>query len=117
MKKVRIDITVSALGAATAYSEAITGELYAVQTIDGDFADGVSLVLTCENDASIALLTKASFNTDGIYYPRAATNAVGNGAALTDYCRPILAGRVKAVITDGGVSTTGGVIVYYEDYD
>jgi hypothetical protein len=113
--KERLDLTTNGSGAASGYTEAITGRLYAIETIVGTFASGVDIVVTCENEASGAIMTKANFNADGIYYPRAATCAVADGTGLTNYDLPVLAGRVLVTIAQGGDTLSGSVIIFWKD--
>ncbi len=116
MKTVLLSGTTNASGALTVtHSDHIIGKLYAVQLIDGSFDDGVDITLTCEHgNLSIPLLIKADFNTDQIVYPRVATAAIADGAALTDYAMPVLNGKPKMVIAQGGDTKTGGCLLYVE---
>ena len=114
---VRLYGTTDASGDLTVYSnEAYSGEVYAVQTIDGTLDDGVDITVTSESvDYSIPILTKANFNTDGIYYPRTVANQVSDGAASTVYdVKPLASGRIKMVLAQGGNAKSGGCIVYIE---
>ncbi len=115
MQKIQIDLTTDGSGNATGYGSAPAGggRLYAVQLVDGDFADGVDLTLTSEEqNLSSPLLTKADWNTDQMLYPRVAECLNTDGSALTVYCEPLVFGRIKAVIAQGGASKTGAVILY-----
>lgn len=114
MEIVRLDITTAADGSATVTdNRKIFGRLHAVQLVDGDFADGVDLVLTCETpDFSIPLLTIANFNTDQIVYPRVLQALNTDGTALTTHEKPLIAGQIKAVIAQGGNAKTGAVICF-----
>ena len=115
---VRLYGTTDASGDLTVYSnEAYSGEVYAVQTIDGTLDDGVDITVTSEtaDGLSIPILTKANFNTDGIYYVRTVANQVSDGAASTVYdVKPLAAGRIKMVLAQGGNAKSGGCIVYIE---
>ena len=89
----------------------------AVQTIDGTLDDGVDITVTSEtaDSLNIPILTKANFNTDGIYYPRTVANQVSDGAASTVYdVKPLASGRIKMVLAQGGNAKSGGCIVYIE---
>jgi hypothetical protein len=117
MRTIRINVTTDGSGDATAYGDlgAMGGGLvYAVQTIDGDLADGVDLTLTAETgDMSIPVLVKADFNTDGIYYPRVLIHLNTDGTNITgQYTYPLAVGRFKAVIAQGGATKTGAILVY-----
>ena len=115
---VRLYGTTDASGDLTVYSnEAYFGEVYAVQTIDGTLDDGVDITVTSEalDSLNIPILTKANFNTDGIYYVRTVANQVSDGAASTVYdVKPLAAGRIKMVLAQGGNAKSGGCIVYIE---
>lgn len=117
MRRVRLDVTTDASGdGTTSVSAGGIGSLYAVQLVDGDFADNVDVTITAEQgDLSIPLLTKANFNTDQMVYPRIATAAVADGTALTDYAEPLVAGSLKVVIAQGGDTKSGSVICYIRE--
>ncbi len=114
MEIARLDLTTNAGGAATATDDKIVnGLLHAVQLVDGTFDDGVDLVLTCETpDLSIPLLTIANFNTDQMLYPRVLENLNTDGTALSTHAEPVVAGKIKAVIAQGGNAKTGSVICF-----
>lgn len=116
MRTIRLYGTTNSSGALTVTGDDhVTGRLYAVQLIDGTADDGVDIVLTCEHgDLSIPLLTVANYNTDQMVYPRAATAAVTDGSALTDYALPVLNGKPKMVIAQGGNAKACGCILYVE---
>ena len=111
--KRRIDLITDGSGDATGFGEAATGFLYAVQLVDGDFADGVDVTLTAENsDLSIPLLVGADWNSDKMLYPRVLQNLNTDATALTTHALPIVYGRPKAVIAQGGDTKSGSVILY-----
>lgn len=116
MEVIRIDLTTNSSGAITVTdNRKVFGKLHAVQLVDGDFADGVDLTLTCETpDLSIPLLTIANFNTDQILYPRVLQNLNTDGSALSTHDKPLVAGQIKAVIAQGGDTKTGAVICFIE---
>ena len=118
MKAIRLDVTTNTAGAGTTIGAAVPGGglVYAVQCVDGDFADGVDLTLTAETgDVSIAILTVADFNSDRVYYPRVLENLNTDGSALTTHTKPLAVGRLKAVVAQGGAVKTGAFIVYIEE--
>ena len=122
LKSLKITGTTAAGGTATLTSERpVVGRLYAVQWIDGDLADGVDAVFTCQGpEVAITLLTLTDANNDGLYYPRHATcdNA---GAALTvtedspTHCLPLLYGKIQIAVSSGGATKTGGAEIFYFD--
>jgi hypothetical protein len=114
MKTVRIDLTTNGSGAATGFGNAVNGLLYAVQLIAGDFASGVDLTLTSDlgDSLSVPLLVKANFNTSQFAYPRVLEHDAADGTDLTTYTMPLIAGRPKAVIAQGGDTKTGAVVLF-----
>ena len=109
----RLDVTVNSSGDGSQTANAALGALYAVQLIDGDFADGVDVTITAEQgDLSIALLTKANFNTDQIVYPRVLEALNTDGSALATYSMPLVVGTPKVVIAQGGSTKSGSFILY-----
>lgn len=109
----QINITTATDGSFTGYAEAANGLLYAIQLVDGDLADGVDVVVTAEEaNISIPLLTLANFNTDQVVYPRGLESAVTDGAAGTGRVMPVVFGRPKVVIAQGGAVKVGAVILY-----
>lgn len=121
LKTRRINVTTDASGDGTTNDTlSILGRLYAVETIDGDLADGVDAVLSVqstESGTALTLVTFTDFNTDAMYYPRHVVHSEA-GAALTgtsggDREAPVINGTLRLVIAQGGNAKTGGVIVYY----
>jgi hypothetical protein len=109
----RLDVTVNSSGDGSATGNAVLGALYAVQLVDGTFADGVDVVITAEQgELSIPLLTKANFNTDQIVYPRVLEALNTDGTALATYAMPLVVGNPKVVVAQGGTSTSGSFILY-----
>lgn len=116
MRRVKVDLTTDTAGAATGYGDSAVGSVYAIQLIDGDFADNVDVAITSEQESlSIPILTLANFNTDQMVYPRVPTAAVADGAALTNYAEPLCYGRPKVVIAQGGSVKSGSVILYIRE--
>ena len=107
-------ITTDGSGDATFTSPiTVIGLLYAVQLVDGDFADGVDITLTSEQgDLSIPLLTKADWNTDQMVLPRVLEALNTDGSALTTSGLQVVCGKPKVVIAQGGATKTGRVILY-----
>jgi hypothetical protein len=114
----RINLTTDASGDVTGYSDSVSGGgfLYAVQLIDGTLADGVDITLTAEHaDLSIPLLVAADWNTDKMVYPRVLQNLNTDGTALTTHTMPLVVGRIKAVIAQGGNAASGALVCYITD--
>jgi hypothetical protein len=117
MKDIKLYGTCDASGDLTVLGEqAVKGLLHSIQLIDGDFADGVDITVTCENSGmSIPVYIKANFNTDAMVYPRVLESANTDGAATTNYTFITLAGVPKMVVAQGGNAVAGGCILYYFD--
>lgn len=117
MRVITISLTTDASGDATAYANAVAGTVYAVQLVDGTFDDGVDITLTAENeDLSMPILVAADWNSDKMVYPRVLQNLNTDGTALTTHCEPLVYGRLKAVIAQGGNAKTGKVKVYIREH-
>ncbi len=121
MKEMILSIATAADGSATVNGEyAVLGKLFAVEYQWGTLAATADLTLTCEGAASKPLLTITdAAQTNAWYYPRDLVHAVANGAALTgtaggDRAMPILAGKPKVVVAQGGATAIGKLILYYE---
>jgi hypothetical protein len=116
MKAIKLPITTDSSGAGTATSDITdpnNGFVYAVQLVDGTFADGVDVTVTFEQgDVSIPVLVKADWNTDQMIYPRVAQALNTDGSALTTHAFPVAYGQAKAVIAQGGDVASGSVIIY-----
>ncbi len=116
MKKATLNVTTDASGDGSDITDAALGLLYAVQLIDGNFDDGVDVVITAEQgDLSIPLFSANDFNTDQFKYPRVSEHDAVGGAALTTTCMPLVAGRLKAVIAAGGNVKSGTFILHIID--
>ena len=114
-----ITATTDGSGDATATAEkSVFGWLIGVQWIDGDFADGVDAVLSVTNRPSPAadrtLLTLTDANDDAMYYPREDEHD-NTGSAASTTTLPLIDGTPKLVVSSGGATKTGGVILYYTD--
>lgn len=113
MRRIRIPVTTNSGGVGTGTGPAVTGLLYAVQLVDGNYDDGVDIALTSEaEDISIPLLTKANFNVDSMVYPRVAESLNSDGSALTTYAMPLVFGTPKATVAEGGNAKSGAFILY-----
>lgn len=118
MKTIRLEVTTNTAGAGASALVAVPGGglLYAVQCVDGTFADGVDITITDEQgELSRTLFVKADFNTDAIYYPRVLENLNTDGTALTTHCMPLVSGRVKATVAQGGAVASGAFILYIQE--
>ena len=116
-----LSITVNSSGDSTDYIDSVeAGKLYAVAVNEGDLAGNFDITISYKNEQTdfVTLLTLTNLSADKTYYPREIVHSEA-GEALTgtaggDRAMPIVAGRVRVVTGDGGVSKSGGIILYVE---
>ena len=118
MKVIRLDVTTDTAGDGTAtYASHVTGFLYAVQYVDGDFADGVDVDIDCvHGDLTYVLMDKDNFNTDQMAYPRTLEHLNTDGTDLSTHCYPMVNGKPKATVAAGGSVKTGAFILFIFDW-
>ena len=118
----KLTVTTDGSGDGTATTtRAYNGTLYAVQWIDGTFADGVDGTFTVTgNDAGVAttLLTLTNANDDAIYYPRATADDLTGADSTYDGTRvvysvePPIVGKVLLTVAQGGAAKVGGAVLF-----
>ena len=101
---------------------AVFGRLYAIEWVKSGFAAGVDPTLTVRGtpggQTTLTIWAVTDANTSMMYYPRAQTHD-STGAGLTyDGTRvqadlPLLAGRPRLTVAQGGSVASGGCILYY----
>ena len=118
MKIINIPVTVDASGDGTGTSAHVQGYLYAVQLIDGNFADGVDIDIDCVNDElSYILLDKDNFNSDQIVFPRTLEHLNTDGTNLATHCESLVFGKILVTVAAGGVSTSGSFRFFVREFD
>lgn len=128
MKKQYFPYATNGSGDATVYcnglaapNNAIIGEMCGLAYLPGSTDAGATVTVTAEGIASHTLYVKATAGTSNLFvHPRELIHNPSDGAALTgtsggDRAEPIIDGSIKVVISAGGATKTGAVIVYYED--
>lgn len=121
LQELKLSATTDGDGDGTATSSFdVYGQLYAVEWLDGDCADGVDAVLsstgTAGNDYTLLTLTDA--NNDAWYYPRHQVHG-NDGTALTldgtriAYDMSVLFGTPQLVVASGGATKTCESVIYY----
>lgn len=117
MIRIQLDATTDASGDATVTgSVPPLGTLYAIQLVDGTFDNGVDITVTSQQgDHGFAQLTKADFDTDQIVYPRVLQALNTDGTALTTHCEPLVVGRLRVVVAQGGNAKSGSFIFYIRE--
>jgi hypothetical protein len=102
--------------------KAVCGRLYAVQYIAGTLAATTDVTIsTQDHEAAKTLLTLTDQSADALYYPRDLVHSEA-GVALTgtsggDRTLPLMVGRPRMAIAQGGAAKVGGVILFYIEED
>lgn len=117
-----LSITTDGSGDATVNSSyLIYGTLYAVEWVQGTLASGAAdATLTVQSTPSgvaYTLLTLTNAAGNAMYYPRALLNDLA-GAALTgtsggDRGLPLIYGKPRVVVAQGGATASGKILLYY----
>lgn len=118
MKKTTVKVTTAADGSATGTSTNwVFGFLFRISYLPGTLDAGADLTITSEGPISQSLLVKANAGTSNVpLYPRTVSNAGNDGAAGTTYdTLPLIDGKIKVVVAQGGDTKTGTLIFYYFD--
>ena len=120
LKEIRLAVTTDVNGDASvslAPGTTFNGWLYAVQWDDGDLADGVDAVLSLTalgTGADVTVLTLTDANVDKWYYPRTLEHDE-TGADLSTRTFYVIDGSLKVVVSSGGDTKTGTILVRYFD--
>lgn len=110
-----VTVTTDASGDATVYSDPIAGKLHAIIYKKTDFADTADFTITDE-DTTASLWTQANVTASVTKYPRLIAQAAA-GTDLTGwYVEPVVTGRAKVVVAQGGDTKTGTFRFVYEAY-
>lgn len=111
-------VTTDGAGAATAFMDAVNGQLDRIQYVKTDFADGSTFTITQE-DTGEGIWTESNVNASTARAPRQATHTILGAAAL--YAAAGVAvldkiavnGRIKIVIASGGATKTGTFVATF----
>ncbi len=108
-----VSAPVNASGDGTVYSPPVYGSLVSISYVKTDYANGVDFVITTETTAE-TLWSELNVNASTTRYPRAAVSSTAGVAALyaaggtaVQEKVSIAGDRVKIVVAQGGVSTSG----------
>ena len=106
-------VTVNASGDAVAYTaEPVNGFLLGLAYVKTDYANGVDFTITAETGGA-AIWTGTDVNASTAIYPRAQVYSTAGAGPTYDGTRqvcepvPLANERIKIVVANGGVSTTG----------
>lgn len=120
VRKFTVPVTVSAGGAATAYTPWLSGYVESVQYVKDDFADTVDFTITADVTGE-NIWTDTNITASEVVRPRAATHTTAGVAALYAASGAVndriglAADRVEIVIAAGGTSTSGTFVITMAD--
>jgi adenosylcobinamide amidohydrolase len=123
LREVRLFGTTDGSGNLTVDGErTVMGRLVKIEWAVGTFSAGVDAVISMQGTPSgvaQTLLTLTDANTNADYYPRTPVhNNVGTAltaAAGGDTVPYIVSGRPRLVVSSGGATKLGGVIMHFEE--
>lgn len=106
-------VDVNASGDGTGYSPVLTGRILSIRYVKNNYANGVDFAITAEATGE-TIWTEENVNASATRAPRQATHSTAGvaalyaagGAAVNDYIT-LVNDRVKIVVAQGGVSTSG----------
>ncbi len=100
-------------GAATVYSDVVTGKVVSARYVKGDFADGVDFNITAEATGE-TIWAQSDVNASVTIAPRQATHSTAGAAALyasggqaVNDQIALAKDRIKIVTAQGGASKSG----------
>lgn len=112
VQRLAVSVTTDSGGAATSYTETVTGKLSQIRYVKTDFDNGVGFTITSEATVE-TLWTEAAVNASVTRAPRQATHSTAGVASLyaatfavTDKIG-LAKDRVKIVIASGGDTKSG----------
>lgn len=119
IKRAIVSATTDSGGAATVYSNPITGEILAIRYIKpgaGNYADTVDFTIT-GRDSGQGLWTEQDVTASAARYPRSPIHAVGDGSAISGGYTPVVFvdEQVQIAIANGGDTKTGSFEIVYRD--
>jgi len=118
LESIKLKGTTDASGDVTINGEkSIFGRLYAILWDQGNFDNtcDATFSYTDEEGNSRTLLTLTNVSADGVYYPREKVHTnVGAAATGEVFDLPVIAGKPKLVIAQGGNAKTGAAILIFE---
>lgn len=113
MRRIIVEVTTDASGNAAAVSPRISGEIFQIEYVKVDYADGVDF--TIEGEATgVDIWAESNVNASAVRAPRQPTHSqagaallyAAGGTAVTDRIA-IANDRVKFGIAQGGANKTG----------
>lgn len=120
LRSASIPLTTDGSGAASVdFDFAITGGLYAVEWVVGTMDATVDVTLSVQGGPAGAktVLTLTNAAASARYYPRDvmhdATGTALTGTSGGDRTLPVIDGKPRVVIAQGGAAKTGTLVLYY----
>lgn len=118
IRKIELYGTTDSSGDLTVtYGHHVLGKLLAIQWIDGSFVDGVDAVFSFEQDgpgADRTVDTLTDANNDAWLHPVVGVDDNAATPVANQYTQYIIDGYPKMVVSSGGDTKTGGMILYIE---
>ena len=113
VQRFSVTVTTDGAGAATAYSDYVTGKLSQIRYVKTDYDNGSTFTITADATGE-TLWTEAAVNASATRAPRQATHTTAGAAALYAAAGTavndkigIANDRIKIVIASGGATKTG----------
>ncbi|HEY9566857.1 MAG TPA: hypothetical protein VIR38_02105 [Thalassobaculum sp.] len=113
VRRETVAVTTDASGAATEYTDTVTGRVLGIRYVKGDFADGVDFTITSEATGE-TVWAESDVNASATRAPRQAIHGTDGAAALyaesgeavRDFVY-LAIDRLKIAVADGGDTKTG----------
>lgn len=110
---VPIEVTTNGSGVASVLSGVIQGAIVAVAITHGDLDSGADITVTEEaTGEQIAVLTNVAASSKK--YPRVPIHDNTGAAISGGYTAPIVSGKLRVAVAQGGAGKTGTVTAYVD---
>lgn len=107
--RIKVPVATNPGGAATVYAGPIIGKLVGVHVVIGTMTATAAFAIT-EEDTTEALLNIADASAiSGVVRPMSPTIDPAGSAIATLFVPPFIVGRIKTVVSGGGVSKAGEI--------
>lgn len=113
VQRLTVPLTTDSSGAATGYTDTVTGRVLSIHYTKTDFANGSTMTVSSEATGE-TIWTEANVNASAVRRPRLPTHGsdgsaalyAATGTAVNDYAA-VANDRIKIVIANGGNVKTG----------
>lgn len=113
MKQIAVAITTSAGGAAEVYTPSISARLSAIFVDVGTLAATTDITIT-EESTGASLLTLTNVAADARHLVRVQASDTSGAPITGAYDSPVVRGRIKTVVAQGGNAASGTVYFYVD---